>query len=757
MSNDGSPQRDAQKLSAFLSDAERASNPVRFYDFDGFRIDTKRHLLMRGGEPIGIKPKALDLLLLLVRHPGRLLRKEELMNRLWPDTVVEEANLTQNVFVVRKALGEAPGEQRFIATVARQGYRFVGNVREVTEEVPLSRDDAIPGVARAESPRVPGNDDVGRSAEGSAVAHATSDDQRSALFRFRALNRLQAARWLGLLVVAVVVAGISVAIYLARADRSLSLRPVPVTNLPGMEPAIAASAETGANRVAVAPFENRTGDVSMEPLGQLATERTIRAIAGVSGVLVVPRPILVATGTTRESAALVSGGGASLVVTGTYYVHEDELEFQARIVDAASGRVLHGTAPVTGVRSQPAGALQLLEQKLAGAIAIHFDDVFGGLRVVSHPPTLDAYREYRAGLETFASDYPRTLKHLERALQADAEFLLPLMIMYFAHANLDQPKRVETALARMEGQWDRLTPEERLLVEFLRADWDGRRLQALRLLQDLERLVPASLVVNYQLVLQSLRANRPRAAVDAYDRLNFNERTHRHSIGTWRHLFVQHALHLLGEDDRELQQAKLAEQYGPETLQFLESEARALAALGRVADVARVIDRCLASTAEPRPGGLPGQIMMATVLELRAHGYREESLKLAGRAIDWYRNRPPDEVASQVHRDGLAHALYAAERWEEAGPLFSALAAENPRRHDLHRASGFYRRPHREHGAGSSHFGRAGACSSPGTRLRHLPPRTHRRAAARARAGGRAVARRGRTGYALRTPFPRPP
>ena len=153
MSNDGSPQRDAQKLSAFLSDAERASNSVRFYDFDGFRIDTKRHLLMRGGEPIAIKPKALDLLLLLVRHPGRLLGKEELMNRLWPDTVVEEANLTQNVFVVRKALGEAPGEQRFIATVARQGYRFVGNVREVTEEVPLSRDDAIPGVARAETPR----------------------------------------------------------------------------------------------------------------------------------------------------------------------------------------------------------------------------------------------------------------------------------------------------------------------------------------------------------------------------------------------------------------------------------------------------------------------------------------------------------------------------------------------------------------------------------------------------------------------------
>jgi DNA-binding winged helix-turn-helix (wHTH) protein len=154
VSNDGSPQRSAQKPSAFLSDAERASKSVRFYDFDRFRIDTKRHLLMRDGEPIAIKPKALDMLLLLVRHPGRLLGKEEVMNRLWPDTAVEEANLTQNVFVVRKALGEAPGEQRFIATVARQGYRFVGTVREVKEE-PSSRDDALLGVARAESPPVP--------------------------------------------------------------------------------------------------------------------------------------------------------------------------------------------------------------------------------------------------------------------------------------------------------------------------------------------------------------------------------------------------------------------------------------------------------------------------------------------------------------------------------------------------------------------------------------------------------------------------
>jgi DNA-binding winged helix-turn-helix (wHTH) protein len=153
VTNHASPQREAQKSSAFLSGAERASNLVRFYEFDRFRIDTKRRLLMRDGAPIAIKAKALDTLVLLVQHAGRLLEKEELMNRLWPDTAVEEANLTQNVFEIRKALGEVPGEQRFIATVARRGYRFVAEVRAIGDEA-SARDDLAVGNGQSKVPLV---------------------------------------------------------------------------------------------------------------------------------------------------------------------------------------------------------------------------------------------------------------------------------------------------------------------------------------------------------------------------------------------------------------------------------------------------------------------------------------------------------------------------------------------------------------------------------------------------------------------------
>jgi TolB-like protein/DNA-binding winged helix-turn-helix (wHTH) protein/Tfp pilus assembly protein PilF len=90
-------------------------------------------VLLRDGKPVGLKPKALDTLIALIEHRDRVVEKGELMDLLWPDTAVEEANLTQNIFVLRKALGDAPGEQRFIATVARRGYRFVADVRVAQE------------------------------------------------------------------------------------------------------------------------------------------------------------------------------------------------------------------------------------------------------------------------------------------------------------------------------------------------------------------------------------------------------------------------------------------------------------------------------------------------------------------------------------------------------------------------------------------------------------------------------------------------
>lgn len=106
----------------------------RFYEFGGFRVDINKRLLLKDGEIVSLTPKAFDTLLLLVENGGQLVSKDELMSRLWPDTVVEEGSLTRNVYVLRKVLGEAPQEHKYIVTVPGQGYRFVAEVREISED-----------------------------------------------------------------------------------------------------------------------------------------------------------------------------------------------------------------------------------------------------------------------------------------------------------------------------------------------------------------------------------------------------------------------------------------------------------------------------------------------------------------------------------------------------------------------------------------------------------------------------------------------
>src|SRR4030095_5540647 len=89
-------------------------------------IDTVNRQLMREGEVIPLKAKAVDTLLLLIQSHGDVVEKDELMKLLWPDSFVEESNLTQNIYMLRKALGEAG----YIETVPRRGYRFVAKVEE---------------------------------------------------------------------------------------------------------------------------------------------------------------------------------------------------------------------------------------------------------------------------------------------------------------------------------------------------------------------------------------------------------------------------------------------------------------------------------------------------------------------------------------------------------------------------------------------------------------------------------------------------
>src|SRR5271168_4983018 len=105
------------------------------YRFGEFSLDAQSRVLKRAGAIVPMTPKALDALLLLIQNAGRIVTKDELMKAVWPSSFVEESNLTQTIFMVRKALDET-SDQRYILNVQGQGYRFLVPVTEAADSSP---------------------------------------------------------------------------------------------------------------------------------------------------------------------------------------------------------------------------------------------------------------------------------------------------------------------------------------------------------------------------------------------------------------------------------------------------------------------------------------------------------------------------------------------------------------------------------------------------------------------------------------------
>ncbi len=115
-----------------------STKTIQFYEFANFRLDSSRKILLRDGLPVALTPKVFDTLEILIENAGLLLEKNELMEKIWRDRFVEESNLTSNIKMLRKALGDDAAQPRFIETVPRRGYRFIHEVTDVIQEEALN-------------------------------------------------------------------------------------------------------------------------------------------------------------------------------------------------------------------------------------------------------------------------------------------------------------------------------------------------------------------------------------------------------------------------------------------------------------------------------------------------------------------------------------------------------------------------------------------------------------------------------------------
>jgi DNA-binding winged helix-turn-helix (wHTH) protein len=108
--------------------------PRDHFRFSEFELDVPKRLLLRDGEPVSLNPKALDLLVVLVESRGEIVSKDDLLEKVWPDQIIEEGNLKVHVSALRKAFGQTGNDHRFIVTVPGRGYSFVADLADSSND-----------------------------------------------------------------------------------------------------------------------------------------------------------------------------------------------------------------------------------------------------------------------------------------------------------------------------------------------------------------------------------------------------------------------------------------------------------------------------------------------------------------------------------------------------------------------------------------------------------------------------------------------
>jgi TolB-like protein/DNA-binding winged helix-turn-helix (wHTH) protein/Flp pilus assembly protein TadD len=277
--------RNSLNFSERLSETEMSEQNKHFYEFGPFRIDPLKRRLLHAGEPVKLTPKAFDLLLVLVEEGGRTVEKDELLERVWAGTVVEENNLNQNITALRKSLGDSRQDSRYIATISGVGYRFVADVKRVDDGVlPQRRKDAKEEVEPLPS-----------------VAPL-----RKNLFRYALL-----------ILVPLVVVALAYAWYTKE----------------NPQPAVSS--------IMVLPLENLSGDTAEEYFADGMTDALIGDLAKIGSLHVISRTSSMHYKGTKKSLPEIAGEiKVDAVVEGTVQRSGDRVVVRAQLIHAATDRHL---------------------------------------------------------------------------------------------------------------------------------------------------------------------------------------------------------------------------------------------------------------------------------------------------------------------------------------------------------------------------------------------------------------------------------
>ncbi len=427
--------------------------------------------------------------------------------------------------------------------------------------------------------------------------------------------------------------------------------------------------------VAILPFENRTGDASLEPLGQRVVELLRQDLQPVEDLRVAPDVPASGPSALRRVAETTR---ARFVAAGSYYLEGGELAFLGRLEDPWSGRVIYQLGPWRAPLRQPGPALAELRQRMGGAVAWTYEKAIRYTPGAVRPPRLEALQVYQKVMNEFAATPTKDLiPRFEQAVALDPDFFPLRMDTFDAWMSLSERRMDKAAeqVAAMEAR-DARTPVERTLARMARAQLEGWREEMVKACTNLKDLMPGISWVQLRLAQIHTSLNHPGRAIPLLERVPDDWVGKDAALAPQPAQTLCWAYHLRGDYVSELGATRAAQvRFAGET-SFMRLEAEALVGLGRVDEAERVIESL--GTTTPGRGGAdgPGIAQLWTMLELRVHGYPERARRFAEQRRTALLGVPP--ATRKANRTRLAQALLCLDRTEEALAVFRELSAETP-------------------------------------------------------------------------------
>ena len=436
-------------------------------------------------------------------------------------------------------------------------------------------------------------------------------------------------------------------------------------------------------RVVVAAFENRTGDPALDQLGTMAADLVAQGLQRTNLMEVVdPALALAASRTARmarvplgdvqEIRAMAKETRARLVVTGSYYRDGDSLVMAARVSDSRDEKLLDAVVSSRVAMSAAASAIEPVRERVMGAIAMRLDDRLDPIIPPgsSPAPTYTAYLAFMQGLEAFDRDRNAAVEFYSQAARADSLFVLPLLWKTWVLGAASPAG--DSIIRRLAPMRQQLAPLDRLTLDYQRLS--PRDLRAkVAIGTEALRLAPGShWAVNVGWRLTDM--GRFDEAIAVFGQIDGRRGWLRGWLVYWERYAV--ALHLAGKHARELAVARDARRAIPSSSLPVYLEARALASMGKVDELNRVINELDAY--KVHVGNLlHGTQLSLLARELETSGDTIAANRLHEKAIAWFTAAPSDKRASPAHRLQRGFAFYRAGRYGESRPILESLVRES--------------------------------------------------------------------------------